>query len=215
MAPSAQFTAPSPAPTHGTGGVVTPSLSAALTSSASPIESSAAVELVQKVTALADRLLARPTEQVSVRIDLDDTRHVEVRVALQNGKVRADFETNSPALRTALADAWQDFAQKTPGTDRRWAEPSFTATASSSISGSAASSIPAPTTTVSPVGTADAATAFHSDQGSSRRDPPARFNDVHPTPSGLRAPSASLVADAPLATPSRRAESSRHLDLFA
>ena len=208
MAPSAQFTAPAPASAAIPAGVQV-SAPVARAESNAPAESSEAVLLVQKVTALGDHLLVRPAEQVSVRIDLDDTNHVDVRIALHGGKVRADFQTNSASLRTALADAWQDFAQKTPGADQRWADPSFTTVSAQP----GVSSIPAP----APAGTSstEAATAFTSDQGSARREAPARFSDY--TPGGF---SSRHAATAPLSggsstVSSRPADPSRQLDLLA
>jgi hypothetical protein len=209
MAPSAPFTAPAPATAPIAAGLAAPA-----SDSRPPVtgssESSEAVLLVQKVTALADRLLARPTEQVSIRIDLGDTSHVDVRIALEAGKVRADFQTNSPALRTALAEAWQDFARQSPGTEQRWSEPTFTSPGNQPASTPAFASSP-----VSSPAAADATSAFNTDQGSARREPPARFLDPTPAPSSSRSPAPSRVNGAPLQTTPSRSDTSHHLDLFA
>lgn len=84
-----------------------------------------AVRLIERVAEAAANLSARPSEPVSLSIQLDDTHRVEVRVALHEGKVHASFRSDSPEVRAALSAAWHDFVRSPERAGQSWAEPVF------------------------------------------------------------------------------------------
>jgi len=84
-----------------------------------------AVRLIERVAEAAGNLSARPSEPVSLSIQLDDTHRVEVRVALHDGKVHASFRSDSPEVRAALSAAWHDFVRSPERAGQSWAEPVF------------------------------------------------------------------------------------------
>lgn len=114
-----------------------PAASAAVVEGA-PAPESAALRMIERVAEAADQVKAGAAGRVTVRIDLDDTKPVEVTVALREGRVHADFRCDSPELRTALASAWETFTRGREAADHRWAEPVF-ATASGRVEASSPS----------------------------------------------------------------------------
>jgi Flagellar hook-length control protein FliK len=87
-----------------------------------PTVASTAVRMVEKVSEVADHVAAHPSEQVTVRIDLDETHRVDVHVSMRGGQVHADFRSDSPDMRAALASAWNEFSQNgREGSGHRWA----------------------------------------------------------------------------------------------
>jgi hypothetical protein len=85
----------------------------------------AAVRLVERVTEAAERLSSRPADRIDLRIDLDDTRRVDVRISMRDGRVHTDFRSDSAEVRTALASAWDGFVRGRDGAEQRWAAPVF------------------------------------------------------------------------------------------
>ena len=165
----------------------------------------AASRLVERVVAAAERLEARPAEPVWVRLDLAGEHRVDVKVALRDGRVFADFRTDSDELRAALSQAWDGFVRGREAAGSRWAEPVF-----------AAANPVAPALPVMPVSASSAADGHarpDADSGrqSDRREPPASWNEASaPRSSAPRA--ASAVAPVP---PVSRPDSSRHLSALA
>jgi hypothetical protein len=88
-----------------------------------------AVRMVERVNEVADHLAAHPAERVTVRIDLDDSRRVDVHVAMRGGRVHTDFRSDSPEIHAALSAAWDDFSRGDQGSRHRWADPVFSAPA--------------------------------------------------------------------------------------
>ncbi len=86
---------------------------------------SAAVRLVERVAEVADLVRDTPAERVTLKLDLDDTHCVEVRVLMREGRVHAEFRSDSPEVRTALSSAWSDFTAKREAGSPVWAEPVF------------------------------------------------------------------------------------------
>lgn len=92
------------------------------TASPAPV---AAARLVERVAEVAERLASRPAEPVAISIQLDDTHRVDVRVSMREGRVHADFRSDSPEVRAALSHAWEGFARSREGAAQKWADPVF------------------------------------------------------------------------------------------
>ena len=88
---------------------------------------SAAVRLAERVADVADRIRETPAERVTLSLDLDETHRVEVRVSLREGRVFAEFRSDSPAVRAALSSAWDGFAARRDVGAPTWGEPVFVA----------------------------------------------------------------------------------------
>jgi hypothetical protein len=177
-----------------------------------PVPPAAALRLVEQVTELADRVLARPTEEVRLSLDLPGDHRVEVKIALRAGKVLADFRTDSSELRGALSRAWDDFVRSPDAAGRRWAEPVFAAAGSSSF-------VPPPTPS-SPVPVNADTTASRGDAFSGQQEAPRREGSGHEAhgsparPLPLRA-TTPVPHQASLPSTLPRDERSRHLSALA
>ena len=96
--------------------------------SAAPVAgelASAAVRMVERVAEVAELVRDTPAERVTLQLDLDETHRVEVRVLMREGRVHAEFRSDSPEVRTALSSAWADFTAKREAGAPVWAEPVF------------------------------------------------------------------------------------------
>ena len=171
-----------------------------------PSVASTAVRMVEKVSEVADHLAAHPADQVTVRIDLDAVHRVDVHVSMRGGQVHADFRSDSPGMREALATAWNDFAQKRDGTDQSWAAPVFAPlvapVAAPSFSANQQSS--------------EGSTSFGPGQDSGNRQSAERAAQDQPSGNptrGAARPTASATAEAK--TPPVRFENSQHLSVLA
>lgn len=102
---------------------------APITATPSPAAEALAIKLVERIAEISDQVSSRPAEEIKIELDLPDTR-IEIRLALREGRLHANFRTDSADLREALARAWQDFAVASESTSTRWAEPTFSPSAS-------------------------------------------------------------------------------------
>jgi len=102
--------------------------SPAATTSFAPVvgeHASAAVRLVERVAEVAELARDTPTDRVTLKLELDETHRVEVRVLMREGRVHAEFRSDSTEVRTALSTAWSDFSAKREAGAPIWAEPIF------------------------------------------------------------------------------------------
>ena len=164
-----------------------------------------ASRLVERVAAAAERVESRPAEPVWVRLDLAGEHRVDVKVALRDGRVFADFRTDSAELRTALAQAWDGFVRGREAAGTRWAELVFTASQSVAA--------PAPATPAPAASFAEGNARTDADSGrqSDRRDPPPAWNESF-APRSAAPRSTPAVASV---VPASRPDSSRHLSALA
>ncbi len=179
---------------------------------AAPVAPTAAAKLIERVAEVAEHARSRPSEPISVRIDLDDTHRVDVRVSVRGGRVHADFRSDSPEVRAALSAAWNEFTRSREGADQRWAEPVFAALGVTPTS-------PAPAVlaaSASPEARADAA------QSGPGHDSPRQQAGDHDASrwSGAAASHRGRQAGAPASSPApepaaARPETSRHLSVLA
>lgn len=172
--------------------LVVPTSSALNPAPATPAES-LAIKLVERVAEISDQVASRPTEQIKIELDLPDTR-IEIRLALRDGRLHADFRTDSADLRDALSHAWRDFASTQESSSARWAEPSFST-----------STAPQPATPAQPSSNQSGQSSL-ADQREPRRDAPtpsqnpaapARHrtqSSSTPAPSGTRLDSSRLLS---------------------
>lgn len=93
---------------------------------------SAAARLVEHVGEVAERLSERSSDHVKISVDLAGDQRVEVKIALRDGRVFADFRAESGEMRAALVQAWDGFVRSQDGAGQRWAEPVFSANGESS-----------------------------------------------------------------------------------
>jgi hypothetical protein len=198
---STPFAPPALTPVTAVAAVPAP----AATPAADTTKAAEAVRLLERVAEAADHLAAHPAERVTVRIDLADTSHVEIRVALRGGRLQADFRTDSAEMRQALSQAWPAFTAARAENPVSWADPVFAA-------------LPAPAPTVVQAASAAQDNAggfsFDADRGSRHRQ-----NARPEAGAGLPAARSFAGVDhagpaAPAALPGRH-ETSRHLSLFA
>jgi uncharacterized protein (DUF4415 family) len=169
---------------------------------------SEAVRMVERVSAAADKIATNPAGQVTVRIDLDATHHVDVHVAMRGGQVHADFRNASPEMQAALSSAWSDFARSREGSNQRWAEPMFSAqtvaaTSSSQQNSSFGSQNPS-----------SGSSSFGPGQDSPKRESSDRGTAPSTVASPLRAPSSVSPVASPAPSASR-ADSTSHLRVIA
>jgi hypothetical protein len=173
-----------------------------------PVAPAAATRLVEQVAEAAERLSARSTEKLDLRIELEGNQHVDVHVSMRGGRVHADFRSDSPEVRAALSSAWEGFVQSREGAAQRWAEPVFSAPA--------ANNFVAPVASTS--GSADAGMAG-SGQNQERREAQGREPESAPGWSGPASRSGARFNGASASTPatdaSRRPDTSRHLSVIA
>lgn len=106
---------------------VDPALTPAPSASVAGELASAAVRMVERVAEVAELVRDTPAERVTLKLDLDDTHRVEVRVLLREGRVHTEFRSDSPEVRSALSSAWADFSAKREAGSPLWAEPVFAA----------------------------------------------------------------------------------------
>jgi len=189
----------------------TPTAPARPLGDAAPVASAAAVKLIERVAEVAANALSRPSEPISVRIDLDDTHRVDVRIAVRGGRVHADFRSDSPEVRAALSAAWNEFTRSRDGADQRWAEPVFAAlnatpsTPSSSVFSAAAAS-------ESRSDSAQSGAGYDSPRQQAGDNEAARGSGAATSHRGRHNTSVSSVVPEPTAT---RPDTSRHLSALA
>ncbi len=172
-----------------------------------PVAPAAATRLVEQVAEAAERLSARSTEKVDLRIELEGNHHVDVHVSVQGGRVHADFRSDSPEVRAALSSAWEGFVRSREGANQRWAEPVFSAPSTNNF--------------IAPV----ASTSGAADSGlaGSGQNPDRRESAGHEAAAngswaagssrtGGRAAGSSVV---PTEATGRRPDTSRHLSVIA
>ncbi len=102
----------------------------AATISSGPVvgeHASAAVRLVERVAEVAELMRDTPADRVTLKLDLDETHRVEVRVLMREGRVHAEFRSDSTEVRSALSSAWSDFTAKREAGTPIWAQPIFAA----------------------------------------------------------------------------------------
>ena len=180
---------------------------APVVSSVAPSVASTAVRMVEKVSEVADHLAAHPAEQVTVRIDLDETHRVDVHVSMRGGQVHADFRSDSPEMRTALASAWNSFSQGRDGSNRNWAEPAFTPMAAP-VKSDSASSFSAN------LQSSEGSSSFGPGQDSAKRQ--ASERDATPLWSGSPTlPAGSAPASTEIKPAAGRSDNSQHLSVLA
>jgi len=102
-----------------------PAAVARLAEAMTPTPAAAAVRLVERVAEAANQLSARPSEPISLSIQLDDTHRVDVSVSLRDGRVHTSFSSDSADVRAALSAAWQGFVRSPERAEQKWAEPVF------------------------------------------------------------------------------------------
>ncbi len=173
-----------------------------------PTVASTAVRMVEKVSEVADHLASHPAEQVTVRIDLDATHRVDVHVSMRGGQVHADFRSDSPNMRAALASAWNEFSQKRDGSDRQWAAPVFSPLATPATPSNFSSNQQA----------SDGSASFGAGQDSANRQAAERAAQAEARALGgpaRGAASVSAPAPADAKTPIVRSENSQHLSVLA
>ena len=200
--PSMTATAPIfTAPTHSVQTL------APVVSSVAPSVASTAVRMVEKVSEVADHLAAHPSEQVTVRIDLDETHRVDVHVSMRGGQVHADFRSDSPDMRAALASAWNSFSQGREGSNRNWAEPAFAPMAAPAKADSASSFSAS-------LQSSDSSSSFGPGQDSAKRQ--ASERDATPLWSGSPTrPAGSAPASTEIKPAAGRSDNSQHLSVLA
>ncbi len=176
-----------------------PAISPIETPSAAPVNTapstgelaSAAVRLVERVAEVAELVRDTPTERVTLKIDLDEAHRVEVRVSMREGRVHAEFRSDSAEVRTALSSAWETFTARPEANSRVWAEPVF---ASLGAFAAAAPLDPARTPAVAPGAAANAFGQDATGQGSSGREQAGRSRpDADATGAGFFAAARTQV----------------------
>ena len=174
-----------------------------------PTVASTAVRMVEKVSEVADHLATHPAEQVTVRIDLDATHRVDVHVSMRGGQVHADFRSDSPDMRAALASAWNEFSQKRDGSERQWAAPVFAPLAAPATASNFSSNQQ----------TSDGSASYGAGQDSANRQAAERAAQAQALAAlgGPARGAASVSAPAPadVKTPIVRSENSQHLSVLA
>ena len=94
----------------------------------------AALRLIERVEQAADRLSAlRSREEFRFSVDFAGRHRVDVKVAVRDGRVFADFRADTAELRDALARGWDAFVRSREGGAQRWAEPVFSSHAASPV----------------------------------------------------------------------------------
>ncbi len=195
---SSPFASLSVAPDLAAGPVETPA--------ATPTPAAAAVRLIERVEQLAERLEARPGDPIRLSLDLEGDHRVDVKVSFRGGRLFADFRSDSPEMRAALAQGWDAFVRGQDSAARRWADPVISAGAS------------AAPVTPSSAPSASGQDAFQNPAASDQQRSPrhgGQAPDAAPSFLVRGAPSRASATSVPETSPAPRGDASRLLSARA
>lgn len=160
------------------------SLPIAPVTDAAPVTRLDTARMIERIDSAAAQISAQKGQNVDLKIDLDSGQQLSVRITMQEGRVRAAFQTDHPALRESLASAWPTFVAQRESSAMKWADPVFAAPVTTS----------APTAVVTAATPVDSGTNFSS---SPQHEQPSSHDRAEREESSLR-----FATRSKLATPS-------------
>lgn len=103
-----------------------PTLFAGPVTDTTPVTRLDTVRMIERIDSATAQLTAQKGKQVDLKIDLESGQQLSVRLTMNEGQVRASFQTDHPALRESLAAAWPTFvAAQRASNAVKWVDPVF------------------------------------------------------------------------------------------